>query len=575
VPSRPGKRLRIAIGGAALLLLVLACYAPALDGDWVWDDEAHVTREGLRSLDGLRRIWTELGATQQYYPLTHSAFWIESRLFGDSRIGHHLVSVLLHVGSAWLVWAILARLAVPAAWLAAAVFALHPVHVESVAWVSELKNTLSAALYLTAMLVYLRFDASGRPEAPGRGSGGRDRRLYAAALVLFVAALLAKTVTASLPAAILLILWWKRGLLSWRRDVVPLVPFVAIGACAGLFTAWVERTYIGASGADFDLSLLERSLVAGRAFWFYLGKLFLPVDLVFIYPRFRIDSTELLAYLYPAAALLLVAALALATKRIGRGPVAGALFFAGTLFPVLGFFDVYPFKYSFVADHFQYLASLGVIAPAIAAAWLALARVRHPRLVLAAALLVSLGLLTSQRARLFRDALTLWETTTAQNPGSSMAFNNLGIELTKRGRFPEALVRYETAIGLDPRNGQAHFNVGKTLARLGRNAEAIEAYRRAIEVEPRHAMAHNNLGAELGRLGQHALSVTEFRTAIEIEPRLALFHVNLGLALEKVGSTREALAALDAASRLDPGGEAGRRAVLEIRRIAGAAPLSR
>ena len=316
---------------AALVSAVLLAYHPAWHGGLIWDDDGHVTRPELRSWQGLYRIWYEPGATQQYYPALHTAFWIEHRLWGDATLGYHLVNVLLHAAAAALVALVLRRLAVPGAYLAAAVFALHPVHVESVAWITEQKNTLSAVFYLAAMLVYLRFD--------------RTRKLlpYCCALGLFVLGLESKTVTATLPAALLVIFWWQRGRLSWRRDVLPLVPFFVLGAAAGLVTAVFERKLIGAEGAAFDWSILDRCLIAGRAICFYLGKLFWPADLIFIYPRWHIDPSDWRQYLYPAAAVgLLAAAWAVWAVRRWRGPLAAMLYFVGTLLPVLGFCNVYP-----------------------------------------------------------------------------------------------------------------------------------------------------------------------------------------------------------------------------------------
>ena len=288
---------KVSIFAAGLLVAVFLAYQPAWQGGFIWDDDAHVTRPELRSWQGLYRIWFDIGATQQYYPLLHSVFWVEHKLWGDATLGYHLVNILLHAAAALLVALILRRLAIPGAYLAAAIFALHPVQVESVAWITELKNTLSAVFYLAAALVYLRSTKTRRPP------------LYWRALALFVLGLLSKTVTATLPAALLVIFWWQRGRLSWRRDVLPLVPFFVLGAAAGMFTAWVERKLIGAEGPAFDLTLIERCLIAGRAIWFYLGKLFWPGDLIFIYPRWQVSQAVWWQYLFPAAALLLLAVL--------------------------------------------------------------------------------------------------------------------------------------------------------------------------------------------------------------------------------------------------------------------------
>ena len=194
---------------------------PALQAGFIWDDDGHVTRTDLRDLSGLYRIWFEFGATQQYYPVLHSAFWLEHLVWGDSPLGYHLLNVLLHASAACLFGVLLRRLAVPGAALAALLFALHPVCVESVAWISEQKNTLSLVFYLCAALAYLRFTER------------RRGTVYLLATGLFVLALLTKTVTASLPAALLVVFWWQRGRLEWRRDVVPLLPWFALGRGVG------------------------------------------------------------------------------------------------------------------------------------------------------------------------------------------------------------------------------------------------------------------------------------------------------------------------------------------------------
>src|SRR5579884_482884 len=247
----------------------LICYWPAMNGKPVWDDDVHLTRPWLQGFDGLRMIWFQLGATQQYYPLLHSAFWVEHRLWGDAVFWYHLLNVLLHACSACLVVLIARRLALPGAYVAGLVFALHPVCVEAVAWISEQKSTLSGAFCLASAFVYLGYDDT------------RRRSRYWLAFALFALALLSKTVTATLPATLLVVLWWKRGKLGWKRDVLPLAGWIALGAGVGVFTAWVERTYIGAEGADYTLTLVQRFLLAGRAIWFYAAKLIMPVNLMF------------------------------------------------------------------------------------------------------------------------------------------------------------------------------------------------------------------------------------------------------------------------------------------------------
>ena len=518
---------------AAIVTAVLLVYQPAWHGGFIWDDDGHVTKPELRSWQGLYRIWFQLGATQQYYPLLHSTFWVEQRLWGDALLGYHLTNILLHAAAAVLVALVLRRLSVPGAYLAAAVFALHPVHVESVAWITEQKNTLSAVFYLTAMLAYLRFDQ--------RRSGPS----YGAALGLFLLGLLSKTTAATLPAALLVLFWWQRGKLSWRRDVGPLLPFFALGAVAGVLTAWVERKLIGAEGAEFALSFVERCLIAGRAVWFYLGKLVWPAHLIFIYPRWQVSAAVCWQYVFPAAALLLLAGL-WAVRRRWRAPLAAMLFFVGTLFPALGFFNVYPFVYSFVADHFQYLASLGVITLAAAGAALLLNRWprRSRRLGYAAclALLFGLGTLTWFQSRMYADVATLYRTTIDRNPACWMAHNNLGLMFAGQGHLDEAIEEYHQALKIKPDFAGAHNNLGCALASRGQLDEATAQFKQALNIKTEYADAHNNFGVVLMQKEKLDEAADHFRRALAIQPHYAAAHANLGLVLGRQGRGDEAMA---------------------------------
>ncbi len=528
---------------AALLIAVLVAYQPAWNGSFLWDDAAHVTPPELRSWRGLWRIWFDLGATQQYYPLLHSAFWVQHRLWGDTPLGYHLVNILLHVAVALMAGLTLRRLSIPGAYLAAAAFALHPVHVESVAWITELKNTLSAAFYLGAAMAYLRFREQG------------ETRFYVLALGLFVLGLCSKTVTATLPAALLLIGWWQRGRLSWRRDVRPLIPFVVLGVGAGLSTAWIERKLIGAEGAAFDLTLMERGLIAGRATWFYLATLFWPRNLAFIYPRWHVSQTVWWQYLYPAAALAVLAVLWILRRR-WRGPLAATLFFVGTLFPVLGFFNVYPFLFSFVADHFQYLASLGIITLAAAGAARLLKRWRSWRrrvgYAMCLAALSILAVLTWRQSHLYADVETLYRATIGRNPECWMAYNNLGGALIARGAMDEAVGLVEKSLALKPDYAEARNNLGIVLASRGHVDEAIAQYREAIELRPAYAEAHNNVGLALAGRGQIDQAIAHYQRALEIDSGYAGVHYNLAMVLAARGQVDRAVAHLRTALDLRP-----------------------
>ncbi|MHB1311032.1 MAG: tetratricopeptide repeat protein [Gemmatimonadaceae bacterium] len=552
----------------ARALLLFACitvaYLPALAGGTVWDDDRHITSGALQSLDGLRRIWFELGATQQYYPVLHSAFWLEHRLWADSPLGYHLLNVGLHGIAAVLVVVLCQRLAIRGAWLAGFLFALHPVAVESVAWISEQKNTLSLVFYLLATLGWLHWDQRRR---------ARD---YLAASAFFALALATKTVTATLPGALLVIVWWHRGRIDWRRDVVPLIPWVVVAAVSGLTTAWVERRLIGAEGAEFDLNAIQRVLLAGRDVAHYVFTLVWPARLAFMYPHWRIDAGNAWQYAYPAAALAGVFALWRIRIR-SRAPLAAYLLLLGGLFPVLGFVNVYPFRYSYVADHFQYLASIGPIILAAAALtarsdrWSSDAA-RH---VAVAALMAGLGALTWQQSANYRDAETLWRATISVNPGSWMAHHNLGRILSSRADgLPAAIVQYEETLRLKPDHARAHYALGVALLRVGRNAESVPHFEAALRLEPGNNLLVANasylLGVEYMRTPARAAEAAAlFAEAVRRKPGIAETHDALGEALLAAGRPDAARAEFETALRLAPGDE---RALANLARMPAAAP---
>ena len=371
--------------GRGLALLAVVVYLPACFGGFVSDDWIFVTEPLIRRLDGIVSIWlspSAIGREDHYWPVVYTSFWLEHKLWGFNPVGYHAVNVALHALNSLLVWRLLCRLAVPGAWLIAAVFAVHPVHVESVAWIIERKDLLSTLLSLGAVHVWLRFG-----EAPGAGR-------YLLCLALFVGALLSKSVAVTLPAALLLLQWWRAGRVTWR-DVACLVPFFAVAIGITLADLAFYRTQVD---YHFDYSLVERTLIAARALWVYVWQLVWPAYLPVLYPRWEVRLGDPLGWLALAALVALVAVLWQARERVGRGPLAGVLFFALTLSPVLGFVDFGFMGFAFVADRFQYLASLGPLAVLVGGAVRGAARLR-PRgragaVVAAGALLAVLGLLT-------------------------------------------------------------------------------------------------------------------------------------------------------------------------------------
>ncbi len=529
-------------GAAAALiaLLTVVVYLPALTAGFVFDDSQNVTaNQSLRTLEGLKRIWIDPQASFQYYPLTYTSFWIEYHLWGLHPAGYHAVNILLHALNALLIGLLLGRLGVPGAWLAALLFALHPVHVQSVAWVSERKNVLSGFFYLSSLLTYLRFVEGAKP----RG------RFYGLALGLFVCALLSKTSAVSMPLAVLLILWWKQKRVR-GQDGLALVPFVLAGAALGLLTAWVEVRYSGAQGPEWQLSWLERCLVAGRVVWFYAGKLLWPHPLMVAYPRWPINTAVWWQYLFPCAAGAVILALWWWRQRLGKAPLVAVVFFVATLVPIPAFISVAFMNYSYVADHWQYLPSIGLIA--LAGACVGNLQGRTVRTTVSVMAAVVLSALSWRHCEVFHDEETLFTDNLVYNPQSWLAHCNLGVALAGLGRLQEAMGHFEQALQLKPDYAEAHNTLGVTLAGLGRMHEAIEHWEQALKIRPDMAGPHYSLGLALVGLGRVQEAMGHFEQALQLKPDYAEAHYHLGLALVRLGRAQEAMGHWEQALRINP-----------------------
>ncbi len=487
----------------ALLVAIAAllAYAPALRAGWIWDDDSYVTANALvQSAGGLADIWTlahdpRTGAfvsqTPQYYPFVFTSFWIEHALFGLNPFVFHLTNVLLHLVNAWLLWRLLARLGLPGAGVVAVLFALHPMHVESVAWVTERKNVMSGAFYLLAFLAYLRFDDERRP------------RWWTLAFLAFVAALLSKSVTATLPIVLGVALFWRHRCIG-TREILPLLPFLALGVFSGWFTAWLEVVKVGAQGADFATTTVDRWLfVAPRAWWHYAQVSWFPHPVMFVYPRWDPTAAEASRWIAPIGIVTLVAGLFALKRRMGWAPILLVFASAVTLAPALGFVRVYPHRYSWVADHFAYLGSiplLVLLVLVVRAAMNAFPSASRTRITRAASVvaLAAFALLTHTETRAYHDARTLWEATLADNPHAALAQVSLGIELMKDpARTPADVERARelfTSGALDPNmRDQAESNLGQWSMLRGDFEAAQVHFRRALAADPTHARARAGL----------------------------------------------------------------------------------
>ena len=559
-----------ALAGLALATLVVVSYLPAmLWGGFVWDDVLITEGEPVRSASGLWQIWFspgDLGQEGHYWPLVYSTFWLEHKLWGFAPTGYHVVNVLLHLANTLLLWHLMRRLTVPGAWMIAAVFAVHPLHVESVAWVIERKDVLSGLLYLTAVLAWLRFVEEPRSER------------YALALVLFTMGMLAKSIVVTLPVALLIYHWWKQGQVN-GRDVLRLVPFFA----AGLVITLADLAFNRSKGVGgYDYSIVERALIAAQALWFYAGKLLWPADLAVIYPRWDVDAGDPLAWTYLVAAVATTAALWLFRSRIGRGPLAGSLFFAVTLSPVLGFVDYSYMQFSFVADRYQYLGGIGVLAVIIGAVARSVRRHAGDELagtpsgvplqtrprsggtspdrwgftvmvpVVTVIILTALGTLTWRQAGIYRDEITFFNYVISHNPQALRAHLNLGNALSKQGRLEDAAAAFRVDVAQNANNADALANLAGTLIKLNRLDEAEPHLRRALEIDPRHATATQNLAALFRKEERHEEALEQFAAVLEIDPDNAQVHVGMGRTLSDMQRYDEAAEHYQSALQITP-----------------------
>jgi protein O-mannosyl-transferase len=565
------------LAGATIFLVTLVTYLPVQNCGFIWDDDDYVTENlTIRDFDGLVRIWADRESNPQYYPLVHTSFWLEYQLWGLNPTGYHWVNVVLHAMSAFLLWRVLLRLGVPGSWFIAVIFAIHPVHVESVAWITERKNVLSGLFYLCATYCFLKFSSINEspkhvaepdptptdPTATVQADSEKPNRAniawlvvyYVAMFVFFIFALLSKTVAATFPAAMLVIVWWKRERLT-LRDVLPLVPLFLYGVRFGLMTVTIEKVQVGASGFEWDFSIWDRILIAGRVTWFYFAKLIWPHPLIFTYPRWNIDDTAAWQYLFPVSAVLVVVALWFSRKWIGRGPLAAVLLFGGTLFPALGFFNVFPMRFSFVADHFQYLASIAMIALVVATGISIARKFAIPTVlsrVIGFGVIAVLMVLTWRQIPIYENLETLWRDTLAKNPTSWMAHSNLASLLSRRGDYVQAEKHLKSALELKPDYSEAHLNMGKVLEGLGRLGEAEKAYQRSIELMPNLAAAYNGLGVVYAKQNKIEAAKNSIGQALKLWPRFAEAHMNLGSVLRSENQLDAAIAQFKIATEIQP-----------------------
>ena len=542
-PSPAGAtRWRSAVVVTSLALLTFLAYLPSLRGGFIWDDLLLVNENPLvKGEFTLRTIWF---ATD--FPLSNVALWLEWLAFGKNATGYRVVNLVLHAVSCLLLWRLLARLRIPGGAWAAALFAVHPVAVGSVAWISEIKNTLSLPFYLASLWLY--FQAQERRDLAQLSCA---RWCHLLSLLAFLLALLTKTSTVGLPVVILAILWWQRGRIN-KLDALRTAPHFGIALAFGLMTVWFQSQQALAGFTLPTESFSTKLAAAGMAVWFYLGKALLPLQLSAVYPRWELDSNSATTYL-PLLALALAVAISWWFRRSwGKHVLLALACFLASLFPILGLFDMYFLAISRVSDHFQYLA---LIVPLVANA-AGITSLRRPLLVtgLAGTLILGLSVLAAGRAKVYATDESLWRDTLARNPAAWTGHNNLGCILAEKGDFAAATGHFTESLKLNPRNASAHVNFGKVLLLRNEFAQAEEHFREALSLKPNQTEALRGVGQALAALGRRAEAVDRLREARQLKPdndtrlQLAQLLSSLGRSAEAVIELRAVLAAQPAST---------------------------
>jgi len=506
-PADQRIRLSTLLAGAFLVLATLTAYWPAMQAGFIWDDEVYLTENPLiKAPNGLARIWFST-EPEIYYPLSFTSLWLEWRLWGPNPMGYHVTNILLHAANACLVWRVLKQWNVPGAWFAALIFALHPVNVSSVAWISERKNMLSLLFCLLAVRWYWK---SGELS---------QSKWYLASIAAFLLALLSKTAVVMLPAVLLLSVWWRGGgIVSNRADWLRIAPFFLLSLVLGLVTIWFEHTH--AAGAILrTVSLPQRITDAGCAAWFYLGKTLLPVRLSMIYPGFGIDPHSLVAYVPMLALLAFLGVCWQFRREWGKAVLVGFGSSLLLLLPVLGFVNVGFHSYSPVADHWQYAAMIGTIALFVAVIARLLARwPASLRIATVAVAVILLGAMSWSRCWVFQNGETLWRDTLAKNPKAWVAYHGLGRAAADQGRLDEAARHYHNALRLNPAFDRAHNSLGVVLSAQGKHEAAMQHFAEAIRCNPRLVEPYNNLGMEFLRRGDTSRARDHFSAALALRP---------------------------------------------------------
>jgi protein O-mannosyl-transferase len=566
--SPPKSARSYLLPAGMILIVILACmaYFPSLKGDFIFDDELLLTQNDLiKASDGLYRIWFTTEALE-YYPISYTVFWIEWRLWGLNPIGYHAVNLFLHAIEAILIWLILRKLSIPGAFFAAVIFTLHPVNVESVAWISQLRNLLAMFFLLLSAWSYLTMETPRSEMASAKRSFRLRRQSrhsphgwYLLSLAFFVLALLSKGSTAVLPLLLLGIIWWRRSMeiketddsallkpspIFSTLDIVRISPFFMFSILSTGINIWFQTH--GSGAMIRTANFIERLLGAGGVVWFYLYKALLPYNLSFIYPKWQITAGNPLWWLSLIAALPVTAVLWRYRNSWSRSLFLAWFFFCVALLPVMGFTDVGYMQFTLVADHYQHIAILGVIA--LVSAGFSLwqrnmpGRVsRSAAAVAGVAVVAVLMFLTWRQSGLYHDDITLYRATLKKDPDCWLAQNNLGLAMIRTGRLQEAIQDFQRVLQINPNYSPVYNNLGEALIQLGRPQDAIKYIRHSLELDPDSPEAQCNMGRVMFETGQLKKSEEFFRQAIKLKSNYSEAYYHLGIIQINEGKIGEAI----------------------------------
>jgi tetratricopeptide (TPR) repeat protein len=536
------KKANFFAAGIALVLITFFSYLPAIKCRYVWDDDTHLTKNIVLQENGLYRSWFTK-EQRMYWPVTWTSFWLEHQIWGLNPLGYHVVNILLHTLCVLLIWRLLVRLKIPGAWLAALIFGLNPVNVESVAWITQRKNLLSMLFFLTALLMYVRFDENG------------NRKLYWLAVLSFLLGMLSKGAIVPLPVVILMLVLWLHDRIS-GRDILRSLPFFAVSFIMGSVEVWFQSVRVVGEEVVSEGTLFERIARAGWVVWFYLYKLLLPLNLCFVYPRWKIDGSNWLSYV-PIVSLIIILVLFWRYRRSWGRPLFFALaYFVVMVGPAMGFAKFYFLKFSYVADHYQYMATIGPIALVAGAVVVTLKRfgriLKTIGTIVVICVLAVLAILTWKQTHIYKDSKTIWYDTIGKNPNAAMAYNNLGAVLYSEGKTDEAVECYNKAVEIQPDYAKPYYNLAGIFARRGQIDKSIEYYQKSLAASPNYYQTHNKLGIVLLNKGRTADAIVQFREALRLNPGFSDAYLNLGVALLNQGNNSESVRYLEILVKHEP-----------------------